>query len=152
MKLQHLYQVEGLKYKRSGIYSNVSTLNIDLLLATIFTAVEFVILDKFVVLGIHKYCPTWDVRRGLKVRFRVSIPVLVRVGLVPFPSTLPSFIHATSGTTTSPSTTFTVHTSEYTDPAIELPDDVMITGRESAENVGELVINYTLHTFQNTPP
>ena len=105
--------------------------------------VEFVILvrENLVVLGIHRYCPPWDVRRGLKVRFRVLIPVLVSVVLVPFTSTLPSFIHTTSGTTTSPSTTFTVHTSEYTDPAVELPDDVMITGRERAEGEGELVSN-----------
>ena len=64
-------------------------------------------------------------RRGLKVRFRVLFPpdtVLVSVVLVPFTSTLPSFIHC------GPSTSFTVHTSEYTDPAIEPPDDVMITG------------------------
>ena len=66
------------------------------------------------------------------MRFRVEFPpgtVLVRVVLVPFTRTLPSFLHTTSGTTTSPSTTFTVHTSVYTDPAIELPyDDVVTTG------------------------
>ena len=66
------------------------------------------------------------------MRFRELFPpdtVLVSVGVVPFTRTLPSFIHTTSGTTTSPSTTFAVHTSEYTDPAIELPfDDVVTTG------------------------
>ena len=68
----------------------------------------------------------------MKVRFRVVFPldtVLARVVLFPFTTTLPSFIHTTSGTTTSPSTTFTVHTNEYTDPAIELPyDEVVTTG------------------------
>ena len=65
------------------------------------------------------------------MRFRVLLApdtVKVNEALVPLTSTLPSFIHTTSGTTTSPSTTFTVHTSEYTDPAIELPDDAVTTG------------------------
>ena len=84
------------------------------------------------ILATQMYCPPWDVRRGLKVRLRVLFPpdtVLVSLLLVPFTTSLPSFIHTTSGTTTSPSTTFTVHTSEYTDPAVELPyEDVVITG------------------------
>ena len=65
------------------------------------------------------------------MRFRVLVDPdteLDSVVLVPLTSTLPSFIHTTSGTTTSPSTTFTVHISEYTDPAIELPDDAVTTG------------------------
>ena len=65
------------------------------------------------------------------MRFRVLVDPdteLDCVVLVPLTSTLPSFIHTTSGTTTSPSTTFTVHTSEYIDPAIELPDDAVTTG------------------------
>ena len=81
-------------------------------------------------LAVHPYGPPCDVRRGLKVRFKVLLSpdtVLVTMVLVPLSSTLPSFIHTTSGTTTSPSTTFTVHTSEYTDPAIELPDDAVTT-------------------------
>ena len=84
-----------------------------------------------VIVAVHKYRPPCEVRRGLKVRFRAMVPpdtVLISVVLVPLTSTLPSFIHTTSGTTTSPSTTFTVHTSEYTDPAVELPDDAVTTG------------------------
>ena len=83
------------------------------------------------ILAVHTYDPPCDMRRGLKVRFRVLLDpdtVLITVVLVPLSSTLLSFIHTTSGTTTSPSTTFTVHTSEYTDPAIELPDDAVTTG------------------------
>ena len=66
------------------------------------------------------------------MRFRVLIPpdtVLVSMMLDPFTRIPPSFIHTTTGTTSSPSTTFTIHTSEYTDPAIVLPyDDVVTTG------------------------
>ena len=88
-------------------------------------------ISNMVIVALHTYSPPCDVRSGLKVRYRVLVApdtVLVSVVLVPLTSTLPSFIHATSGTTTSPSTIFTVHTSEYTDPAIELPDDAVTTG------------------------
>ena len=66
------------------------------------------------------------------MRFRAVFPpdiVLVKVALTPFTRGLVSFIHTTLGTTTSPSTTFTVHTREYMDPANELPlDDVVTLG------------------------
>ena len=66
------------------------------------------------------------------MRFRAVLPpdiVLVKVALTPFTRGLVSFIHTTLGTTTSPSTTFTVHTREYMDPANELSlDDVVTTG------------------------
>ena len=73
------------------------------------------------------------------MRLRVLLDpgtVLVSEALVPLTSTLPSFIHTTSGTTTSPSTTFTVHTSEYTDPAIEMPGDAVTTGGGRAVKIG----------------
>ena len=81
------------------------------------------------IVATQVYCPPKGIRRGLKVRFRTVFPPDIVLVWTPFITGCLSFIHTTLGATTSPSTTFTVHTREYIDPANELPlDDVVTTG------------------------
>ena len=80
-------------------------------------------------------------RRGLKVRFRVLFPPDT---VVPFTSTLPSFIH------TSPTTAFTVHNSEYTYPATELPDDEAIGKRAEGKRYSKEHQRTCMHLIHGT--